>query len=69
MNHPLQVSITCPLVVDRMKMLLWLTILYVMITRVLASVLRSHTGADRWGWKARAVSSLGCHHDTTQVVR
>ena len=45
--HLLQVSAHCPLVVDRGKMPPRLTTSYVMITRVLASVLRSQKVADR----------------------
>jgi hypothetical protein len=45
--HSIQVSIPCPLVVDRAKMLPRLAISCVMITRVLAPELRSHKGADR----------------------
>src|ERR671910_925974 len=46
----------CPLVVDRAKMPPRLTILCATITRVLASVLRFHKGADHEAWKARARS-------------
>jgi hypothetical protein len=45
--HSIQVSTPCPLVVDRGKMPPRLTTSYVMITRVLASVLRSQKMAGR----------------------